>query len=454
MEIVSISLTMVVWVMLMQAGFALVATGLCRARNAAQVISMNLLIYVFSVLGFWVCGFALLSGGWSGTCGTPVSQWSIHLFGHSFGLMGTSGFFLSSPGTEPAAYSWFFLLAVVISLAAVIPAGVMAERWKMASVVMYGMVAAALPLAVFGHWVWGGGWLAQLGQNLGLGHGFVDFAGSSVVHAAGGMIGLMGAIAIGPRLGKYSRDGRPRPIAGHNLVYVVAGSLLLAAGWFGFNVGPSFFTDASRAPIIAVNTMLASAAGAAAACALVTVKFRKPDPSMVCNGLLAGLVAVSGSCPFVNPTGAILTGGVAGFLVVHAVLFFEGTMKVDDPMGALSVHGVGGTWGVLSLGLVADGSFGAGWNGAPEKAGVAGAFATLFGGPANDWGQLGAQIIGALTCLISLGLVAWLWFKVSARIVPLRTRREDELGGLDLPEVGAECYPDFHLTDKGSSRPE
>jgi Amt family ammonium transporter len=449
---------LVIWagvlVMLMQAGFALVATGLCRAKNAAQVISMNLLIYVFSVLGFWVCGFALLSGGWSGTPGAPVRQWSIHLFGHAFGLMGTRGFFLSSPGSDPAVYGWFFLLAVVISLAAVIPAGVMAERWKMASVVLYGLLAAALPLAVFGHWVWGGGWLAQLGQNLGLGHGFVDFAGSSVVHAAGGMIGLMGAAALGPRLGKYARDGRPRPIAGHNMVFVVVGSLLLAAGWFGFNVGPSFFTDASRAPIIAVNTLLASAAGAAAACALVTVKFRKPDPSMVCNGLLAGLVAVSASCPFINPAGAVLTGAVAGLLVVYAVLFFEGTMKVDDPMGALSVHGVGGVWGVLSLGLVADGSFGAGWNGAPEKGGVAGAFATLFGGPANDWGQLGAQIIGASSCLIFLGLAAWLWFKVSARLIPLRTRREDEIGGLDLPEVGAESYPDFHLTDKGSSRPE
>jgi ammonium transporter, Amt family len=155
----------------MQAGFALVATGLCRAKNAAQVISMNLLIFVFSVLGFWVCGFALLSGGWSGAPGVPVSQWSIHLFGHPFGLMGTHGFFLSSSGSDPAVYGLFFFQALVISLAAVIPAGVMAERWKLSNVVLYGMLAAALPLAVFGHWVWGGGWLAQLGQNLGLGHG-------------------------------------------------------------------------------------------------------------------------------------------------------------------------------------------------------------------------------------------------------------------------------------------
>jgi Amt family ammonium transporter len=440
--------------MLMQAGFALVVTGLCRAKNAAQVVSMNLLIYVLSVLGFWVCGFAFLSGGWSGTPGTPLGQYLTHLFGHPFGLLGMHGFFLSSPSSDPAVYGMFFWQAAVISFAAVIPAGVMAERWKFANMILYAMLAAALPLAVFGHWVWGGGWLAQLGQNLGLGHGFVDFAGSSVVHVAGGMIGLMGATALGPRLGKYARDGRPRPIAGHNLLYVVVGSLVLAAGWFGFNIAPCFFTAESRAPIIAVNTILASAAGAAAAGAWVTIKFRKPDPSMVCNGLLAGLVAISGSCPFVNPAGAVITGAVAGILVVYAVLFFEGTMKVDDPMGALAVHGVGGVWGVLSLGLLADGSFGANWNGVQDKAGVAGAFATVFGGPANDWGQLLAQLIGASSCLVFFGLAAWLWFKVSNRIVPLRTRREDELNGLDLPEVGAECYPDFHLTDKGSSRPE
>jgi ammonium transporter, Amt family len=455
---VSLNLTSVVWagvlVILMQAGFALAATGLCRAKNAAQVISMNLLIFVLSVLGFWVCGFALLSGGGSSAPGLPVGQWSIGFFGHPFGFTGMDGFFLRSSGSNPAAYALFFFQALVLSLAAVIPAGVMAERWRIGNVVLYGMVAAALPLAIFGHWVWGGGWLAQLGQHLGLGHGYVDFAGASVVHAAGAMIGLMGAMAVGPRIGKYSREGRPRPIAGHNMVYVVVGSLLLAAGWFGFNLGPSFFGAEARAPMIAVNTLLAAVAGAAAAGAVVTMKFRKPDPSMVCNGLLAGLVAISGSCPFVNPAGAVLTGAVAGLLVVYAVLFFEGTMKVDDPMGALSVHGVGGVWGVLSVGLVADGSFGANWNGAQEKAGVAGAFAMLFGGPANDWGQLMAQIIGALSCLIFLGLTAWLWFKVSNHLVPLRTRREDELGGLDLPEVGAESYPDFHLTDKGSSRSE
>jgi Amt family ammonium transporter len=457
-ETVSFNLTAVIsagaLVVLMQAGFVLVVAGLCRAKNAAQVISTSLLIFVLSILGFWACGFAFLSGGWSGALGAPLNQGVVHLFGHPFGIIGTRGFFLSTSSPNSMASALFFVQAAVISLAAVIPAGVMAERWRFANVVLYAIIAAAFPLAIFAHWVWGGGWLAQLGQNLGLGHGFVDFAGSSVVHLAGGMIGLMGAVALGPRLGKYSRDGRPRPIAGHNLVYVVVGSLLLAVGWFGFNMGPSFFAAESRAPVIAVNTILAAAAGAAAACALVTVKFRKADPSMVCNGLLAGLVAISGSCAFVNSAGAVITGIVAGLLVVYSVLLFEGKMKVDDPMGALSVHGVGGLWGLFSLGLLADGSFGGNWNGVPDKAGVAGAFATVFGGPSNDWGQLLAQIIGAVSCLIFFGLASWIWFKLSNRLVPIRTRREDELGGLDLPEVGAECYPDFHLTDKGTNRPD
>jgi len=434
--------------MLMQAGFALVATGLCRAKNAAQVISTNLFIFIFSVLAFWVCGFALLSGGWPAA---PGGQWSVDILGRSFGLAGTRGFFLASQGADPGRFALFFFQAMMLSLAAIIPAGIMAERWRFTNLVLYALWAAALPLALFAHWVWGGGWLAQLGANLGLGHGFVDFSGSSVIHAGGAVIGLMGATALGPRLGKYSRDGRPRPIAGHNLVFVVSGTLLLAAGWLGFNVGPALFAAESRAPIIAVNSILAATAGAAAACVLVKVKFRKPDPSMVCNGLLAGLAAISASGPFVSPSGAVLTGAVAGLLVVYAVVFFEATLKVDDPMGALAVHGVAGFWGILSLGLVADGSFGANWNGVVRPAGVAGAFASLFGGQSNDWGQLGAQVIGASTCLVFLGLAAWLWFKLSSLIAPLRTRREDELAGLDLPELGAECYPDFHLTDKSAS---
>jgi Amt family ammonium transporter len=422
-------------VVLMQAGLSLVVAGLCRARNAAHAVSSNLIIFAFSSLGFWVCGFALMSAVWPGIPGAP-------------GLNGQHWFFLHGTESEPSVLGRFFFQAALLSVAAVIPVGAMAERWRFASVIPYGFFISAVPLAVFGNWVWGGGWLSRLGTNFGLGQGFVDFAGGSVIHMAGGVIGLMGAMALGPRIGKYARDGRPRPMPGHNLVYVTVGTIILAVGWFGFNLGLAVFTGGQRAPLIAVNTLLASAAGAASACAIVTMKFRKPDPSMVCNGLLAGLVAISASCAFVNPAGAVITGIVAGALVVYAVLFFEGKMKLDDPTGAVSVHGVCGAWGVVSLGLMADG------HSDREGGAVAGAFATVFGGPKNDWSQLWAQLIGALTCLVFMGLASWAWFKISRVVTPLRSRHEDELAGLDLPEMGSECYPDFHLTDKGSTRGE
>jgi Amt family ammonium transporter len=420
-------------VILMQAGFALVVSGLCRAKNSAQVISTNLVIFAFSVLGFWACGFALMSAVWPGIPAAPG-----YAKGHWF--------FLHGVGAEPGILGRFFFQAAIIAVAAVIPAGAMAERWKFGNIIPYAFFMAAVPLPVFANWVWGGGWLSALGSSLGLGQGFVDFAGSSVIHMAGGVIGLMGAMALGPRIGKYARDGRPRPMPGHNLVYVVIGTILLTVGWFGFNLGPEVFRGGERGPLIAVNTLLAAVAGAAAAYAVVRVKFRKPDPSMVCNGLLAGLVAISASCVFVNPAAAVITGAVAGVIVVYSVLFFEGTLKVDDPMGALSVHGVGGTWGVISLGLMANGYTAHGENG------VSGAFATLFGGQKNDWSQLGAQLFGAAICLVFFGAVGWGWFKICRLFVPLRSRHEDELAGLDLPEMGAECYPDFHLTDKGPTR--
>jgi Amt family ammonium transporter len=419
----------------MQAGFALVVTGLCRAKNAAQVISTNLVILAYSALGFWACGFAFMSAAWPGIPSAP-------------GLTGQHWFFLHGTESDPAVLGRFFFQAALVAVAAVIPVGAMAERWKFASVIPYGFFISAVPLAIFGNWVWGGGWLSRLGTSLGLGQGFVDFAGASVVHMAGGVIGLMGAIVLGPRIGKYARDGRPRPVPGHNLVYVTVGTIILAVGWFGLNLGPAVFTGGQRASLIAVNTLLAAAAGAASAYAIVTIKFRKPDPSMVCNGLLAGLVAISASCAFVSPAGAVITGAVAGLLVVYAVLFFEGTMKVDDPTGAVSVHGVCGAWGIVSLGLMADG------HSDGEGTVVSGAFATLFGGLKNDWSQLGAQLIGAATCLVFLGAASWGWFKMCGLLAPIRSRHEDEIAGLDLPEMGSECYPDFHLTDKGSTRAE
>ena len=257
----------------------------------------------------------------------------------------------------------FFYQAAVVAVAAAIPAGVMAERWRFRNFVLYGFWAGALPIAIFGRWVWGGGWLSQHRQTFSLGHGYVDFAGSSVVHMAGGVIGLVGASMLGPRLGKYARDGRPKPMPGHNLVYVALGTLILAFSWFGFNLGPALAEGHERVAVIIVNTLLASATGTVGAYAVVITKFRKPDPSMLCNGMLAGLVAISGPCAFVSPVGAAIIGAIAGILVVYSVLFFEGKLRIDDPVGAISVHGVSGAWGVLSIGLFANGSYGGGWNG-------------------------------------------------------------------------------------------
>jgi Amt family ammonium transporter len=432
-------------VVLMQGGFILVISGLCRAKNAGQVVSMNFMILPLSVIGFWICGFVIMFGGDLHNPNT-ISQW-LPLRGQ-----------LQSPGFEWITVRLFFYQAAVVAVAAAIPAGVMAERWRFSNFVIYGFWVGALPIAVFGRWVWGGGGLAQLGQTFNLGHGYVDFAGSSVVHMSGGVIGLAGAALLGPRLGKYSREGRPRPMPGHNLVYLALGTFILAIGWFGFNLAPALAEAHERVAVIAVNTLLAAATGTVGAYVVVITKYRKPDPSMLCNGMLAGLVAISGPCAFVNSAGAVIIGIVAGVLVVYSVIFFEAVIRLDDPVGAVSVHGVSGAWGVLSLGLFANGSYGMGWNGihatnkTGQEMGVAGAFGTLFGSPANDWSQLGAQAVGALTCLLFMGAFSWLWFKLSGFVVPMRSKREDEMSGLDLPEMGAECYPDFHLTDQGSAR--
>jgi Amt family ammonium transporter len=428
-------------VLAMQAGFALVTSGLCRAKHAGQIISMNLMILPLTILGFWICGFPLMFRSVLHHDGIVASNW-VADHGKNFVTI----------------HRLFFFQVAAVAVAAAIPAGVMAERWRFKSFMLYGCWVGALPIAMLGDWVWGGGWLSQLGGSLGLGHGFVDFAGSSVIHMAGGFIGLAGAIILGPRVGKYSRDGRPRPIPGHNIVFVVLGTILLTVGWLGFNLGPALASYPDRVPVIIVNTILSASAGAVAAYLVVNAKFHKPDPSMLCNGLLAGLVAISGPCAFVNSAGALIVGLVAGIIVVYSVLIFEGRFKIDDPVGAISVHGIAGAWGVFSIGLLADGSFGAGWNGIHAagkngvEPGVSGAFATLFGGPSNDWSQLGAQAVGMLTSAVFITIFAFVWFKISGFITPMRVKREQEMSGLDLPEMGAECYPDFHLTDKGSAR--
>jgi len=481
-------------VMFMQAGFALVETGLCRAKSAAHVMATNFMIYGLGMLGFWICGFAIMFGGVGVAPGAIGAQptlgqgilllnkeLSIPIFGKPFGLAGGTGFFLGNDVFDTAIFTLFLFEMVFMDTTATIPTGAMAERWNFKNFMIYGFWVGMLPYSLFGNWVWGGGWLAQLGLNFGLGHGHVDFAGSSVVHQTGGMIALAGAYAIGARIGKFGPDGKPRPIPGHNIPMVMLGTFILAFGWFGFNPGSTLSGTDNRIAIIAVNTMLASASGALFSVLVMTWKFGKPDPSMMCNGMLAGLVAITAPCAFVNSLGAVLIGAIAGVLVVASVFFVERVLKLDDPVGAISVHGTCGSFGVLAVGLFANGSYGQGWGGVHKlfkdgamqiilndgtkdtidkfnqlissgwsDQGVTGCLGSLFGAVSNDWSQLGAECVGTLTNLIFVTVFAFAWFKLSNLIIPLRSKAEDEVVGLDLPEMGAEAYPDYQLTDKSS----
>jgi ammonium transporter, Amt family len=353
-------------VMFMQAGFALVETGLTRAKNVAHTMAMNVFIYAIGVLAFYFVGFGLMFGGsdatWFGGAKLLNQEYTLTLMGKPFGLFGQTGFWLAGRTFDVTILTIFLFQMVFMDTAATIPTGALAERWKFLAFTIYGFFMAGLIYPIYGNWVWGGGWLAKLGQNFGLGHGHVDFAGSSVVHMTGGVCALAGVLIVGPRLGKYNKDGSVNVLPAHNVPMYVLGTLILAFGWFGFNPGSTLAASDLNIGRIAVNTMLASAAGAFACTIYMWLVYKKPDVSFMCNGLLAGLVAVTAPCAFVTPIAAVLIGAVAGILVIWSALFWERIMKIDDPVGAISVHGVNGAWGVLALGLLADGTYGQGFN--------------------------------------------------------------------------------------------
>ena len=424
-------------VMFMQAGFALVETGLTRAKNVAHTMGMNFLVYSIGILAYWAIGFGLQMGGVGalGTFGndaTLSSEFTVHIAGKDFGLFGTQGFFLTpAVYTSPIAALFLFQM-VFMDTTATIPTGALAERWKFQSFVLFSFVIAAIIYPIYGNWVWGGGWLSQLGKNFGLGHGHVDFAGSSVVHLVGGVAALVGAAVLGPRIGKYGPDGRARPIPGHNVPMTVLGTFILALGWFGFNSGSTLAGMDARIAVIATNTMLASASGAFGAFLWMKARFGAPDVSMLCNGMLGGMVAITAPCAFVTAPTAVFIGMVAGVLVINSALFIENVLKIDDPVGASSVHGACGTWGILALGLFADGRYGEGWNGVPGK--VRGLF---YGDP----GQLAANCIGILACVAWAGSLTYLALRGIDALVGNRVPPADEIGGLDVPEMGMEGYP-------------
>jgi Amt family ammonium transporter len=423
-------------VMFMQAGFAMVETGLTRAKNVAHTMGMNFLVYAIGIIGYWALGFGLQMGGVGalatfGGDATLSGEFAVQIAGRDFGLFGTKGFFLTpAVYTSPVAALFLFQM-VFMATGATIPTGAMTERWRFSSFVIFSFVLASITYPIYAHWVWGGGWLAQLGKNFGLGHGHVDFAGSSVVHLVGGVSALVGAKMLGPRIGKYTPEGKANPIPGHNIPMAVLGTFILAFGWFGFNPGSTLSGMDTRTAVIAVNTLLASASGAFAAYAWMKFRFGAPDVSWLCNGMLAGLVAITAPCAFVTAPVAILIGAVAGVLVINSAMFIENVLKIDDPVGASSVHGTCGAWGLLSLGLFADGRYGDGWNG------VAGTVKGLLYG---DGKQLLAECIGIAVCVLWAGTLAFLTMRVSAFFVPNRVAAIAEFDGLDVPEMGIEGY--------------
>jgi Amt family ammonium transporter len=425
-------------VMFMQAGFALVETGLCRKKNAAHVMAMNFLVYTVGIIGFWTVGFALQMGGVGamatfGGDATLSNEFVMKIAGKDFGLFGMKGFFLTFANYTPAVATMFLFQMVFMDTTATIPTGSMAERWKFSSFILFSFVISTVIYPIYANWVWGCGWLSALGTNFGLGHGHVDFAGSSVVHMTGGVAALVGAKMIGPRIGKYNKDGSANPIPGHNIPMALLGTFILALGWFGFNPGSTLAGTDTRIAIVATNTMLASASGAFASTLYVWSRYGKPDPTWMANGMLAGMVAITAPCAFVGAPSSILIGAIAGVLVVVAAMFVEQKLKIDDPVGAVAVHGVNGAWGILALGLFSNGSYGDGFNGVPGK--VTGLF---FG----DSGQFVAECIGIVANVVYVGAMTAIALFVIGKIVGNRVSAEDEMSGLDIAEVGVLAYPD------------
>src|SRR6059036_3708328 len=383
-------------VMFMQAGFALVETGFTRAKNAAHTMTMNFMVYGIAMLAYWAVGFALQAGGLGplttlGGFDKLSHELTVGVGGKTWGLFGLTGFFLTGVAYAAPVFTYFLFQMVFMDTAATIPTGAMAERWKFSAFAVFSVFIGAVIYPIYANWTWGGGWLAMLGKNLGLGHGHVNFAGSSVVHMTGGVMAFVTARLLGPRRGKYSPDGTVNAIPGHNIPMALVGTFILAFGWFGFNAGSTLAGSDLRIGVIATNTMLAGAAGGITSMLYMWFKYGKPDPSMMANGTLAGLVAITAPCAFVTAPSAVLIGGIAGVLVCVAVFFIDGKLRIDDPVGAVSVHGTCGLWGVVSLGLFADGTYGDGFN--AIAGGVRG---WLYG----DSGQLIAQLIGPAANLV------------------------------------------------------
>jgi ammonium transporter, Amt family len=453
-------------VFFMQAGFALVETGFTRQKNAAHTMMMNMMVFCIGAVGYWLVGFAfqfgavnqaypalssagVIPGDWAHSP-TSLGDWgkalsSSFLRVGQLGFIGGSGFCLLGTGGVTGILAFFLFQMVFMDTAATIPTGSMAERFKFSGFVLMSFWVSMIAYPIGGNWVWGGGWLQNLGRWAGLGHGAVDFAGSGVVHFIGGCTALAGCIVIGPRIGRFNKDGSANALPGHNIPLGVLGTIILFFGWFGFNPGSSLaFTGAGGflASNAAVNTLLAGAIGGMAAMFYMWWfgPSKKPDPSMSVNGVLAGLVAITAPCAFVDSIGAIIIGLVAGVWVCVASFLLE-KMKIDDPVGAIPVHFANGLWGVLATGLFACGiPASEGWNG------VKGTVKGLFYG---DAGQFFAQLSEVVALFIFVFGAGFLFFKALNAFKLLRSEPQDEIMGLDMPEMGALGYNTVDLRMHG-----
>jgi Amt family ammonium transporter len=401
-----------VLVMFMQAGFAMLTAGFSRSKNACNMLMKNLMDFCFGTIAFWAVGFGLM-------------------FGAGNLLFGQSGFFLIDTGGTFASLSWtqvpleckYLFQLVFCATAATIVAGAMAERTKFIAYIIYSIFITAIIYPIVGHWIWGGGWLAELGMW--------DFAGSTVVHSTGGWLALVGAIMLGPRTGKYNKDRSSNALPGHNIPLATLGTFILWFGWFGFNPGSTMALVRDIAHIAATTNIAGAAGGISAMCASWWM-FKKADISMALNGVLGGLVSITASCAFVSLGSAIWIGLIGGVLVVLGVVFIDQYLHIDDPVGAIAVHGICGTWGTLALGLFAQDIFSPGTTGN----------GLFFGG---SFKLLGTQALGVVSvfgwCMVS----GFLLFYVIKQLVGLRVSREEELRGLDIDEHGMEAYSGFQV---------
>ena len=428
-----------VLVIFMQAGFALVETGFTQKKNSNHVFATNFAIFGLGFVGFLFVGFPLAFSGFSYSAfglNTPMNGDGLPAIGgKSTGIL-YWGYSHLGNGATPALLAFFLYMVAFMDTTATIPTGAMAERWKWKAFAQWGLFCGALYYPLFSAWTWGGGWLAKSWDTMSLGAGYVDFAGSGVVHAVGGVAALAGALVLGPRLGKYNADKTPNTIPGHNLPMGQLGCFILLFGWFGFNAASTLSSTDVQFASVAANTAIAAAVGATVAMYYTMyTRDKKPNSGMMVNGMLAGLVAITAPCAFVAPWAAAVIGGVAAIICIESVYFIE-KRGVDDPVGAIAVHGVCGIWGVLTVGIFANGKYGGGWNGSTST-GVKGIIK-------GDWGQLGAQALGAATICIVIFGVAYAFFKIQNSLMKggIRPTEEVEAEGLDMPEMGAYAYVD------------